>query len=289
MSKKKKPNNASARLAPTTRPALLDTASAVESRLSLARLAAAVAHEINNQISYIHSNLGSLSRYIEDIQSLLGEYERLESSLGERAEIEALHKLKREMRLEDLHSDTVALLAESRDGIGRIAKIVADLRHLSRAGHPEERAPFDLHDGLERAIDLAKAKLHDGITLRRHYGTLPIIECVAIQIIQVCINILHNAAEAIPEQGTITVRTGSNGTDWVFAEIQDTGRGISSNHHSKIFEPFFSTRDNNTFTGLGLTIAAGIVSEHLGHIEWQSAEGEGSTFRIWLPISQART
>ena len=121
----------------------------------------------------------------------------------------------------------------------------------------------------------------------KEYGELPQVECLASQLNQVFMNLLVNAAHAIEQRGTITVRTGMEG-EWVWVEIADTGKGIEAEQLKRIFDPFFTTKPVGTGTGLGLSLSYGIVSKHSGRIEVNSEPGQGTVFRVWLPEKQAQ-
>jgi signal transduction histidine kinase len=119
----------------------------------------------------------------------------------------------------------------------------------------------------------------------RHFGDLPEVECIISQINQVVMNLLMNAAHAIEEQGKITVRTRHCG-DSVMIEVEDNGKGIAQEHINRIFEPFFTTKPIGEGTGLGLSLSFNIIKKHYGEIEALSAPGQGTCFRITLPVSQ---
>lgn len=256
-----------------------------EKMASIGQLAAGVAHEINNPIGFVNSNLGTLEGYVKSLVRMLEVYERHEPILmaNERIarEIEAT---KRDLDLEFLKEDVVQLLAESKDGLGRVTKIVRDLKEFSHVGETQWQY-VDLHSGLDSTLNIVNNELKYKAHVVREYGKLPPVECLPSELNQVFMNILVNAGHAIETKGTITVRTGQEGENaWV--EIADTGAGIPPENLNRIFDPFFTTKAVGKGTGLGLSLSYGIINKHHGRIEVSSELGKGTTFRITLPIAQ---
>ena len=254
-----------------------------EKMASIGQLAAGVAHELNNPIGFVSSNLGSLESYLQDIFSILDAYAAAEASAPpDCAELERTRQLKIEKDYDYLRSDIFQLLAESRDGLQRVSKIVRDLKDFSRAGEATMQWA-DLHSGLESTLNVVWNELKYKCTVIREYGTLPPVWCEPSQLNQVFMNLLMNASHAIAEQGTITIRTGQAGQE-VFVAISDTGSGIAPEHLKRIFDPFFTTKPVGKGTGLGLSLSYGIVKKHGGRIEVSSVPGQGTTFTLWLPV-----
>ena len=257
-----------------------------EKMASVGILAAGVAHEINNPIGYVKSNLDSLEHYLRDLLSLIDEFEKMETSLpesdGRRAEIAAF---KSRIDLEYLRQDVVELLGESREGVERVETIVRDLKSFSHVDSEETWRLEDLHEALDSTLNVVWNELKYKCEVVREYGDLPPIECVVSQLQQVFMNLLVNAAQAVETHGVITIRTGREGEDaWV--EVGDDGQGISADNISRLFEPFFTTKPVGKGTGLGLSVSYGIVHRHHGRIEVQSEEGNGTVFRVYLPVRQ---
>jgi two-component system NtrC family sensor kinase len=176
------------------------------------------------------------------------------------------------------------LLAESIDGAGRVRRIVQDLRDFSRTGEVTwERA--DLLAGLDSTLNLLANELRYKADIVRDYGELPMVECIPSQINQVFMNLLLNAAHAIPQHGTITLRSGCAG-EHVWISVSDTGAGIAANHLSKVFDPFFTTKAIGKGTGLGLSVTYSIMDKHHGRIDVSSQPGQGACFTISLPVTQ---
>jgi PAS domain S-box-containing protein len=258
-----------------------------EKMASIGQLAAGVAHEINNPIGYVYSNLGTLEKYVRDTFSLLDRYEQAEAAIadaGVRAEIKAARD---GLDIDFLRQDLVALMEESREGIARVKKIVQDLKDFSHVDIADEWHRTDLHHGLDSTLNIVNNEIRFRAEVVRRYGDIPEIECLSSQLNQVFMNLLVNAAHAIEGHGTITVSTGRQG-DEVWVEVADTGKGIAPEHIKKLFDPFFTTKPVGQGTGLGLSLSYGIVQKHHGRIEVRSDVGKGTAFRVWLPVAQAR-
>jgi PAS domain S-box-containing protein len=252
-----------------------------EKMASIGQLAAGVAHELNNPIGFVSSNLGSLESYLKDIFAIIAAYEAAAAAL-QAPPLEAVRALKAQKDYEYLKTDIVQLMAESKDGLNRVAKIVRDLKDFSRAGDASFQWA-DLHQGLESTLNIVWNELKYKCTIKKDYGVLPQVWCVPSQINQIFMNLLVNAAHAIPEKGEITIRTRQQGEE-VFVAISDTGTGIAPEHLNRIFEPFFTTKPVGKGTGLGLSLAYSIAQKHQGRIEVHSEPGTGTTFTLWLPI-----
>lgn len=256
-----------------------------EKMASIGQLAAGVAHEINNPVGYVYSNLGSLKRYVEDLFKILEVYENVEALLETDAETKLrMEEIKQEVDLEFLKQDLVDLVRESQEGVTRVKQIVQDLKDFSHAEGADWQWA-DLHKGLDSTLNIVWNELKYKSEIVKEYGALPMVECMPSQINQVLMNLLVNAAQAIEEQGIITIRTGSD-KEWVWIEISDTGKGISEENINRIFEPFFTTKPVGKGTGLGLSLSYGIVHKHGGQITVKSELNKGSTFRIRIPIQQ---
>jgi two-component system NtrC family sensor kinase len=252
-----------------------------EKLASIGQLAAGVAHEINNPIGFVDSNLGTLKVWVH---SLLRFIAMLESTLDSpdpqaRAKID---RARQEADIDYLREDISALIDESIEGTTRVRRIVQDLRDFSRAGR-EEWVIVDLHVGLEATLNVVRNEVKYKAEIVRDYGELPMVECMPSQINQVLMNLLVNAAQAIPEHGTITIRTRC-GHEGVSIAITDTGMGMSSDVKAKVFDPFYTTKPVGQGTGLGLSVSYGIVEKHRGRIAVESRPGEGACFTVWLPL-----
>ncbi|HOI50791.1 MAG TPA: ATP-binding protein [Azonexus sp.] len=249
-----------------------------EKMAAIGQLAAGVAHEINNPIGFVNSNLSSLKHYVEQLLSVIAAYE------GGNAE--AIGAARRAADLDFLREDLPALLAESQEGLGRVTRIVQDLKDFSRVDQTE-RQHADLNAAMQSTLNVVRNELKYKADVILELGEIPEVDCVPAQINQVFMNLLVNAAQAIQEHGRITVRSGVAG-ERVWFEVEDTGRGMSDAVRQRIFEPFFTTKPVGKGTGLGLSISYDIiVKKHRGYIDVDSEPGKGSRFRIWLPIKAA--
>ncbi len=253
-----------------------------EKMASIGQLAAGVAHEINNPIGYVNSNLGTLRGYVESLLAVVEAYEAAEPLLPEGAEKERIAVTRIRADLGYLKSDVTDLLTETSDGIARVRRIVQDLKDFSHADRGDWMHA-DLHKGLESTLNVVNNEIKYKARVVREYGELPQVYCLPAQLNQVFMNLLVNAAHAIDDQGTITLRTGVRDQQ-VWVEIADTGRGIPAHQISRIFDPFYTTKPVGKGTGLGLSISYGIIKKHQGHIEVESELGKGTTFRICLPL-----
>lgn len=255
-----------------------------EKMASIGQLAAGVAHEINNPLGYIYSNLNNLKQYIQDLVQAAELAERLSQQLPtDNADVVSFNQFKQTVDLNFLKEDALDLVEESLEGASRARKIVQDLRDFSRIDK-QERALFDLEAGMDATLNIVNNELKYKAEIVKEYAGLKPFECVGAQLNQVFMNLLVNAAQAIDEFGKITIRTGYQDADWLWVEIQDTGKGMSEATKVKIFDPFFTTKPVGQGTGLGLSLSYKIIKDHQGRIEVDSQPGEGSRFRLYLPV-----
>lgn len=255
-----------------------------EKMASLGQLAAGVAHEINNPIGYLSSNLGTLGGYVRDVLGVVETYEAALSAITDPAHIAAIAQKKQEADFAFLREDIPVLLAESLEGIQRVRKIVQDLKDFAHAGDNEEWQWVDLRHSLQRTLNIVNNELKYKAEVRQDYQDIPEIHCLPGQLNQVFMNLLVNAGHAIEANGEVRIRTRQEG-DWISVEISDTGCGMPQEVISRIFDPFFTTKPMGKGTGLGLSISYGIVKKHGGRIEVKSKVGEGTTFRVVLPVA----
>ncbi len=255
---------------------------------SIGQLAAGVAHEINNPIGFISSNLNSLGHYVKDLRRVLEAHEDL-MSLCIRSpstapmKVEEVEALRKEVGVDYIMSDIEDLITESVEGTHRVRQIVADLRDFSHVDSPDV-SEENINQLLDKTINVAWNELKYKTEVVREYGQIPAIPCYGGKLGQVFLNLLVNAAQAIEERGTITIRTGQ-GDGHIWVEVSDTGRGIPSENLKRIFDPFFTTKGVGNGTGMGLHLAYKIVEAHGGHIGAESAVGKGTEFRIELPVA----
>lgn len=248
-----------------------------EKLAAIGQLAAGVAHEINNPIGYVFSNLKTLASYVHDLL-------RISDAVDGAASLEELRQLKLSLEYDYIRSDVEALIGESEDGIERVKKIITALKDFSHMDE-EEFHVADLHRGLETTLNVVNNELKYKAEVIKEYGQLPEVECIPSQINQVLMNLLVNAAHAIEQFGRIILRSGHEG-DWVWLEVEDNGTGIAPQLLNRLYEPFFTTKPLGKGTGLGLSLTYNIVQKHHGRIEVSSEPGQGARFRVWLPVRQ---
>ncbi|MBZ4203277.1 MAG: PAS domain-containing protein [Methylovulum sp.] len=252
---------------------------------SIGQLVAGVAHEINNPLGYINSNLASLKEYIESMTPLFALVDNLLEALpSNHPAVNAYQQFAKEINLTYIREDVEDLVRESIEGAIRTKKIVQDLRDFSHYEQPEW-ALFDIEAGLDASLNIANNELKYKAAIFKQYAGLEPLLCLGSQLNQVFLNLLINAAQAIEEKGDIYLRTGRLLADWVWIEIEDTGVGIPEEIQKKIFEPFFTTKPMGKGTGLGLSLSMHIVQLHQGRIEVMSTVHKGTRFRVYLPIN----
>ncbi|OGP14889.1 MAG: hypothetical protein A2052_08710, partial [Deltaproteobacteria bacterium GWA2_54_12] len=269
--------------------ALTEQLARTEKLASMGQLAAGVAHEINNPLGFVRSNLNTLSEYLDVFRKLLALHGELSDAYekGEFEEIaeyrEAIEKLKKDADMEFTVNDAGQILVDSNDGISRISTIVKGLKDLSHA-EAGELVCQDLNISLRDALKISWHEVKTRAELVEDLcDSLP-VRCRPQQLTQVFLNILLNAAQAVNEKGKITMSTGKvNGK--AIVEIADNGPGMSEEVRNRIFDPFFTTKPVGKGTGLGLSIAYNIIKEHGGTIEVDSRPGAGARFRIKLPLA----
>lgn len=261
-----------------------------EKMASIGQLAAGVAHEINNPMGYIASNLGTLQKYTQKIQHNDQNCMHLINKLKDLAypEVENLkqeiEKSRQQLKVDFIFEDISALIAESLEGADRVRKIVADLKSFSHQAE-EETKDADLNKGLESTINIVWNELKYKAHLTKEFGDLPPVRCYPQKINQVVMNLLVNAAHAIENKGEIRLKTALE-KDRILIEVSDTGCGIPEKNLSRIFEPFFTTKEVGKGTGLGLSMAYDIIHhKHGGEIKVDSRVGEGTTFRVYIPLA----
>ncbi len=264
-----------------------------EKMASIGHLAAGVAHEINNPMGFVSSNLNILDEYEKDIRSLIEQYISFLSELKvavtaqkDRTDIieriEHINKFEEEIDINYILKDVPNLIDESLEGAQRIKKIVMDLKDFAHPGE-DELMFTDINKSLDSTLNVVWNELKYKAKIVKDYGDLAPVKCYPQKLNQVFANILVNAAQAINEKGEIKINT-SIEDEHVKITVSDNGSGIPEENLSKIFDPFFTTKEVGKGTGLGLNVAYNIIKKHNGTIEVESTVGKGTTFSIRLPV-----
>jgi signal transduction histidine kinase len=249
-----------------------------EKLASLGELAAGVAHEINNPVGYVSSNLTTLQKYLAVYEKVLDAPE---------ADSKEMTELKKKLNYAFIRDDLQNLLNETQEGIGRVKAIIQDLKDYARTNVATHYVASDIQVGLKSTLNIARIQLKNKADVRLELSKLPLVECAPAQIDQVFLNLIVNAAQAMPEgkMGLIEISTDCN-DNLVWIEVKDNGPGIPPDVLKKIFDPFFTTKDPGTGTGLGLSVSQNIIQQHGGTLTVKSTVGLGTTFKITLPIKR---
>lgn len=256
-----------------------------EKMASIGQLAAGVAHEINNPLGFIGSNLSSLIKYWKKISEFLGMQDKLLMDLTGCPATDGLLQKRKQMKIDYILEDANDLIEESLGGVDRVKVIVGNLKSFSRV----DLAKYDktnINQSLDATLNIIWNELKYNVTLHKDYAELPLTYCYPQQLNQVFMNLLINAGHAIEDKGDIHINTRCE-DDQILVMIRDTGCGISEENLSRLFEPFFTTKEVGKGTGLGLSIVYDIIKKHNGDIHVESQVGEGTTFTVCLPIIES--
>jgi two-component system, NtrC family, sensor kinase len=249
----------------------------------MGQLVAGVAHELNNPIGFIYSNVATLEDFVRRLRGMLEVYRAAPLSEAERERMQAEWDARKiDYALKYLDAMTQGI----KEGAERARKIVRDLRVFARS-QDDVWQSVDLHEELESSLTLLNHLLKDRVTVHKKFGDLPPVECIRSQIDQVLLNLLANAAQAIPGQGAITIETRRE-DDAALLVVSDTGPGIARDVIGRIFDPFFTTKPVGEGTGLGLSISYQIIKKHGGDIRADSPPDGGAVFTVRLPLARTR-
>jgi signal transduction histidine kinase len=258
-----------------------------EKMASIGQLAAGVAHEINNPAGFVSANLTTLKTYAGKLNEALAYLENRLNAGADPAVKADIKEMKGKLKLDYIQGDIDDLIAESLEGVERIATIVRNLKSFFSFKEDKAEA-VELEKLIESALNISWNEIKYKATVSKNYQPLPSLSCLPQQLVQVFVNLLVNAAQAIEEQGEIRIETCAE-KNWVIARVCDNGSGIAGEDLAKVFEPFFTTKKTGMGIGLGLSICHDIVREHKGSIEVESLAGKGTCFTIKLPIDQGST
>ncbi|MEZ4388107.1 MAG: ATP-binding protein [Candidatus Krumholzibacteriia bacterium] len=255
-----------------------------EKMASIGQMAAGVAHEINNPVGFIMGNLSTLRDYAAQIKAAIDVCKLLGAAAADLpAEIQQAVAALDHDDLDFMRDDLDDLLAESLEGCDRVRDIVQNMKGFARLDD-KTASRADLNDCVESTLKVVWNELKYKCEVVKEYGELPQVVCFPGKVNQVIMNLLVNAAHAIEEKGTVTIRT-SVSEDQVVLQVADTGCGIPPEALGKLFDPFYTTKEPGKGTGLGLYICHSIMEEHGGSIEVDSTVGLGTTFTVRLPLS----
>lgn len=251
-----------------------------EKLASLGELAAGVAHEINNPIGYVASNLAVLSEYTDSLTLLV-------RRMSEQLPIAQSNLLKSQFDYDYICEDLPKLLAQSEEGLHRVIEIIRDLKDFSHLDE-DEFVDADIHLGIQSTLNIVANELKYKAEIVKKFADLPLVYCIPSQLNQVFLNLLMNAAQAIESPGVITITTGCD-EHWVWVSVADNGSGIAADKLEQIFQPFYTTKQKGQGTGLGLALSRSILEKHRGLIEAKSQLGLGSCFIVKIPRHLATT
>ncbi len=246
-----------------------------EKLVAVGQLAAGMAHEINNPMGFINSNLSTAEKYLEKLRQFA-------ATLAAGHSATELSQVWQQLDLDFALGDFGPLLQESIAGVKRVARIVADLKGFSGIEHVADEMT-DLNEVVGRAANVAGSRIKERADLVLELGGIPRIRCNAAQLGEVVLNLLLNAADAMESRGRIAVTT-DVAEGQLRLRVADTGKGMSPAVADRVFEPFFTTKEVGRGTGLGLTVSNDIIRAHGGTITVESTPGEGSLFTIRLPL-----
>ena len=265
-----------------------------EKMASLGQLTAGIAHEINNPINFVSSNIRPLRRDIDDVLEILDSYDgirQVDSMEGLQGKVKEIERLKADLDLDYLKTELGTLLKGMEDGAHRTVEIVKGLKIFSRVDETDLNL-VNVNEGIESTLIILNYQMGNSITLVKELGNLPSVECYAGKLNQVFMNILTNSIYALQKEKqesktpTIWVKSWLKDPETVAVSIRDNGPGMTPEVRAKIFEPFFTTKQVGDGTGLGLSIVFKIIEVHSGNIQVNSEVGEGTEFLITLPVKR---
>ncbi|MGH8459315.1 MAG: sensor histidine kinase, partial [Nevskiales bacterium] len=263
-----------------------------EKMASLGQMVAGVAHEINTPLGFVRSNVDMVGGMFQDIKRLLERYAHTVGLIrAPNADDNQITQAFDQLAVAEAEVDTIVLdeagtlLTDSIRGLNQINDLVSNLKDFSRLDR-SRMDWFDVNEGLNGTLTISRNQIKDRVEVVKNYGQVPQIQCAPSQVNQIFLNLITNATQAIGSGGgQIRLTTRATGGE-VQIVFEDTGCGMTPEIMSKIYEPFFTTKEIGKGTGLGLSIVYQIIEEHHGRIEVHSEPGKGSRFTVTLPIQQ---
>lgn len=250
----------------------------------IGQLAAGAAHEINNPMGYISSNLCTLGKYLERLEGFIQAQWELIELITDDSAASGLQEKRKAMKLDYILEDGKKLIKESLEGAERVCTIIRDLHSFSRMDEAECKLA-DINDCMLGTINIFCDNLECKVSLSKELGEIPLTRINPQQINRAFMNLLVNAAHAIEKQGEISVKTWHEEGS-IFISVSDTGCGMTQEVLKRIYEPFYTTKGVGKGTGLGLSITYDIIKSHNGDITVESERGKGTTFMVRIPIVQ---
>lgn len=248
----------------------------------IGQIAAGIAHEINNPVGFISSNLESLRKFSERLLVFLSVQAESISKFCPAEELARIEELRTKAHINRIADEIPAIVKDSQEGVDRINEIIRNLKGFARVDD-NEFVSTSINETINKALNIVRNELKYVATMVTDFGYIPPIKCLPNQLAQVIMNLLVNASQAIEGHGEIRIRTWQEG-DSIYASVSDTGCGIPEDVKGRIFEPFFTTKEVGKGTGLGLPICYDIINKHSGEITVDSIVGKGTTFTIRLPL-----
>ncbi len=264
-----------------------------EKMASIGQLSAGIAHEINNPVGFISSNLEALTDYFNDVEEILQLYHDLQIILSEKGHHAVPDDVREKLNeiiacgsnidIDYLREDIPEVLADCKEGTHRVTKIVQDLKSFAHPGR-EKQTDIKINECLKSTLNVIHNEIKYKAVVKTNFGQIPVCFGFPQKLGQVFMNIIVNAAQAVEKDGIIEIETMQDGAH-VVIRITDNGCGIQESDISKIFDPFFTTKEIGQGSGLGLHICYNIIQEHKGSIQVKSQVGMGTCFTINLPVS----
>ena len=250
-----------------------------EKMASLGQLTAGISHEINNPIAFISGNLDVFARYIKQVSRAINAYRGFVDRVKSEEQLEEDRE-----DLDFTLQDLTEIVGECRDGIKRINEIIYSLRSFARLD-PSQLEEADVNEGIRATLRLLSPEIRSRCQIVTRFGDVATIQCYPGQLNQVFLNLIVNAVHAVEKGGEVVIATEQT-ADHVEVSVKDNGHGISDDQIDRVFQPFYTTKSKEQGTGLGLSISKQIIDKHQGSIDVSSRVGEGTAFRVKVPLRQ---